>query len=625
MSLKILRLLDKKPKERILLLGNQAIARGAIEAGISVATTYPGTPSSEIGDTLAALCRKYNYYFEYSVNEKVALEIAVAAAVSGVRAITAMKHVGLNVAADAFMSSVYIGVNGGLVIVSADDPNAHSSQNEQDNRYYALLSGIPMFEPSSPQEAKNMIIKAFDISESLEEPILFRTTTRINHSRGIVEFGDILPQKKPMFTRNPFRYIPVPAVARRRHRIVLEKLSEAMKISENIEFNKIIEFNENNELGVITSGISYNYVLDAEHWLGVKIDILKLGMTNPLPEKKIATFISKYDKILVVEELEPYLETQVKRIAKEHEINTKILGKNEQLLPRVLELTPIIVTKALAQLLNKSIPINLTLIRKQKKEIDEKLPLRPPVLCPGCPHRPVFHALKVVFGDDAIYPTDIGCYTLGLQDPLNIGDILLCMGSSIGTGMGLSITLKDNSIVSVIGDSTFFHAGVPGLINAVYNNHKIILIIMDNLTTAMTGHQPNPGINADFIHKTSPIKIEEIVRALGVKFVKVVNAFAVRQVMKALQEAKLTDGVSVIITRGACALVADREKRAKKQPIIPFEINYEKCTNCKICVDQLGCPAIIWTTKPAIDAFLCDGCGVCAQICPEHAIYRRRT
>jgi len=618
-------ILTQPPKTRVLALGNQAIARGAIEAGISVAAAYPGTPSSEISDTLAELSNAYNYYFEYSTNEKVALEVVTAAAVSGVRAITAMKHVGLNVAADAFMSAVYIGVNGGLVIVSADDPSAHSSQNEQDNRYYALISGAPMLEPSTPQEAKNMIIKAFDLSEELQEPILFRTTTRLNHSRGVIELGEIRPQNQPSFKRNPRRYIPVPAIARKRHAIVLEKLAEARKISEDTEFNKIIEYDENNDYGVITSGVSYNYVQDAMIWLNEKLDTLKLGMTNPLPEDKISRFLESHKKVLIVEELEPYLETQIKRIAKERGIETEILGKFEGYLPRNLELSPDKVVVALARLLDKKAPIELEKINNTINKISKSIPVRPPVLCPGCPHRPVYHALKKVFGDDAVYPTDIGCYTLGIQDPLNIGDILLCMGSSLGTGAGFSITLKDKSVVSLIGDSTFFHAGLSGLVNAIYNRHKMILIVLDNHTTAMTGHQPNPGIKAKILpQSTKPVKIEDIAKAMGADYVKVVNAFAVRQITKALEEAKNVNGVSVIITRGACALVSAREKRKKGIPKIPFEIDYNKCTKCRVCIDEFGCPAIVWTDKPWIDPILCDGCGVCAQICPEYAIVRRR-
>ena len=631
------KLVNAKPGDSVFLLGNEAIARGAIEAGIGVASTYPGTPSSEIGDTLFALSQFFDFYFEYSTNEKVALEVAATAAISNVRSMVCMKHVGLNVAADPFMTLAYVGVNKGMIIVSADDPFAHSSQNEQDNRNYAKFAGIPMLEPSNPQEAKDFVKIGMEVSEKTKEPVILRTTTRINHMSGKVVLNEILPHSKPHFERNLKRYVTVPSVARLRHKVLIENLEKARAISEKISINRIIG-DGSNKLGIITSGVSINYVLDALHMLNIEhVDILALGMTHPLPEMMIKDFLKTHEEILIVEELEPYLEDQVKRIAFDNNINVKIYGKHDGILPRLYEFDVNIVSNAIITAFKFKRNSNIVDYEKRNqifKRLAALIPPRPPVLCPGCPHRGTYFAIKQATKNknvDPIYSTDIGCYTLGIQDPMNIGDLLLCMGSSIGTASGFSATFnkldkKDKKIFALIGDSTFFHTGIPGMINALYNRHDVTFVIMDNLSTAMTGHQPHPGIKIDTPKKTTkPIDIENVVKSVGADYVKVVNPFIISQTTKAFEEALDKKGLSVVIAKGECALTADRRKRKEGKKIIPFEVDYEKCTRCRICVDEVGCPAIMWLEeKPVISPLLCDGCSVCAQVCPEHAIRRSK-
>jgi len=421
---------------RHLLLGNEAIARGAIEAGLEVAATYPGTPASEIGDSLFRAARRGKYYFEYCVNEKVAMEVAGAAAIANARSLVCMKHVGLNVASDAFMTLNYIGVRAGLVVVTADDPGCWSSQNEQDNRLYALLGDTCTFEPADPQEAKDMTVAAFDLSEKLEQPVLLRVTTRVSHTRAGVVLGPIRPPRgKPSFEREPFRFVTIPAVARKRHPILVEKIRKAAEISEQTKWNRIIG---EGETGIITSGVSFNYVVEALEELGVEASIFKLGMTYPLPKKRIQEFVASKEKVVVVEELKPYLEVQIRSFAQEEGITTPILGKSQGYLSEVGELDPRRVMEGIARALGHKIPSQLKKIDEKFASIGDKLPPRPPILCAGCPHRATFYAVAVATGRKGIYPTDIGCYTLAIQPPLELADLLLCMGSSVGTSCGLA-------------------------------------------------------------------------------------------------------------------------------------------------------------------------------------------
>jgi len=613
-------LLDNTVGKRVLLLGNEAIARGILEAGIGVMTTYPGTPASEIADSIALVAEDADMYMEYSTNEIVALETAIGAALCKVRALTAMKHVGLNVAADALMTVAYTGVRAGLVVVTADDPECYSSQNEQDNRYYALLSNLPMLEPSDAQEAKDMIHEAINISEKLELPCLFRTTTRVAHTRTPVVLEKIKkPNMKGEFVKDPKRFVMVPANARTQHKVLLEKMEKAKTITEESRFNKITQMGK--EAGVITSGAVYNYTVEAVALLNLDASILKLGMTHPLPEHKIADFLKMHQKIVIIEELEPYLETQIKAIAQNHAPNTKIYGKTDTTyFPNYSELSTRLVVEGLAKILDKKSPINFAEIDKKYRDAGEILLSRPPLLCPGCPHRASFYVIKTAAAGKAICPTDIGCYALGVQPPLQVGDTLICMGASIGAAGGISKVTGFDTL-AIVGDSTFFHAAIPGLINAVYNNHKATLIVLDNLTTAMTGHQPHPGTGKTGMGaQAARISIEEIAKACGVKYVKVVDPFQVKEATNTVREALKQEGPSVIVFRAPCTLLSLAEKRRKGLKVTPCKVT-EKCTNCMACIKLLGCPALEEKDKIlSINENLCTGCMLCAAVCPYQAI-----
>lgn len=609
------KLLEDSPGKEMLLLGNEAIARGAIEAGIGLASCYPGTPSSEIPDTFFTLFQEAGFYFEYSTNEKVALEVAAGAAVSGIRSIVTMKHVGMNVASDALMTMAYLGVNAGMVVINADDPFLFSSQNEQDNRYYARLSGLPMIEPVNAQEMKDMTIAAFDISEQLKLPVILRTTTRLNHLRGAVKFGPKREMKpKGFFKKDPFHYVAIPAVSRNLHKILLEKYDKAWELSENSEYNQIIG---NGTWGIVTNGVSMNYVQDAVKDLGIgeKVTTLRLGFSHPMPERMIETFLRNVESVLVVEELEPVMENEIRSIAQSKGIGIPIKGKGDGLFTRLYEYDPGIVRKTIASYFGVS---DTSPVMVDMSEIPE-LPGRPPNLCAGCPHRAMYYAIKQVYGPDAIYPSDIGCYTLGVLPPLSMADIVICMGGSVGSSCGLAAA-TDQKIVAFIGDSTFFHAGIPGLVNAVHNNHNFTLVILDNGTTAMTGHQPHPGVDtAPMGVDTKTLSIESLVRGLGVEHVEVVNPLQVKKAIAAAEAAKEFEGISVIISKELCPLFARAIKKAKKAR--PFYVNQDKCKKHMDCINLLACPAMyIEKGQTMINESLCIGCTVCAQICPENAI-----
>ncbi len=613
-------LLDNNVGKRVLLLGNEAITRGMLETGIGVMTTYPGTPASEIADTTALIANDMGMYMEYSTNEIVALETAAGAAICQVRALTAMKHVGLNVAADALMTLAYTGVRAALIIVTADDPECYSSQNEQDNRYYATLSNLPLLEPSDAQEAKDMIHEAVNISEKLELPCLMRTTTRVAHTRAPVVLGKIQrPNMKGEFIKDARRFVMVPANARTQHKWLLDKMEKARTISEESSFNKVTRTGA--EAGIITSSAAYNYAVEASDLLNLDVSILKLGMTHPLPENKIASFLKTHKKIIVIEELEPYMETQIKAIAKEHTPDVEFFGKTGTThFPNFGEFSTRLVMEGLATILNKKLPIDFIQIEKKYREASEILLPRPPILCPGCPHRASFHIIKTATAGKAICPTDIGCYALGVQPPLQASDLLICMGASIGTAGGISkVTGKDT--VAIVGDSTFFHAAIPGLINAVYNKHKVTLVILDNLTTAMTGHQPHPGTGKTGMGtETTKVSIEEVAKGCGVKYVEVVNPFKVKEATNLVKEALKIDGPSVLIFRSPCVLLTLAEKRREGLKVTPCKVT-EKCTNCMACFKLLGCPAFeIKENKVAINETQCTGCTLCVAVCPYQAV-----
>ncbi|HVO84850.1 MAG TPA: indolepyruvate ferredoxin oxidoreductase subunit alpha [Syntrophobacteria bacterium] len=612
-------LLTNEVGSKRLLLGNEAIVRGALEAGVAFATTYPGTPSSEIGDTFYRISRETDLYFEYSVNEKVALETAAAAAISGVRTMCSMKHVGLNVAADALVSLAYVGVKGGMVVVSADDPSLHSSQNEQDNRYYARLSGMPLLEPADAQEAYAMTRFAFELSETYRIPVLLRTTTRVNHSRGVVELGALPPRRRRgAFEKDPFNLVLVPMVGRKLHLELLKKMEKLQGEANVSPFNK---GSGAGSWGVVTSGVSANYVVDAAQELGIgdQIQILKLGMTYPFPDALMGSFLEGVDRVLVVEELEPFLEERLKVVAQERHLGVEIAGKG--FLPRAFEFDPGQVRAAMARFFRLE-------YQPPRIEGGPELPPRPPNLCAGCPHRATYYAVKQAIGDRALFPTDIGCYTLGVLPPLQIADFVICMGSSVSSAGGFS-KAQDKPVVAFIGDSTFFHSGIAGLINAVQNRHNFTLVILDNGTTAMTGHQPHPGVELTPEGRQAPrVSLEALVRGCGVERVVTVQPLQVKKTIERVKKVVTDDGdqgVKVIISKAPCPLFERR--LTKKEQKVVFQV-CEDCDMCRRCLNELGCPAFrYWEDAGAgasitIDEMLCSGCAVCSQIC--HAVKAKK-
>jgi len=581
-----------------LMSGNEAVARGAWEAGVKLAAAYPGTPSTEILETLAA---KYpSVYSQWSPNEKVAYEVGIGASIGGARTLVTMKHVGLNVAADPFMTQAYTGVNGGFVVVSADDPEMHSSQNEQDNRTYAKFANIPMVEPSDSQESKDMVLTGLEISERFDTPVMLRMTTRISHSKGIVEVSDQVTGPDKKFVKDPAKYVMIPAYARKRHVVVRERLEKLQKFSEETPLNFVEE--NGSKIGIITGGVSYEYAKE----VAPDFDYLKLGFSYPLPMKKIADFVAKHDKVIVVEELTPFYEDQIK--AAGHEVEGKRYFGHRG------ELSPYRVAVGL-----KEAGV-LDDVAAAEIPAAENLFPRPPVLCPGCPHRGAFMALKKL---GVTVTGDIGCYTLGVLQPINALDTCICMGASIGNAIGMEkVKGSEKGTVAVIGDSTFLHSGVTGLMDAVYNHSNVTVMILDNRITAMTGGQEHPSTGKTLMGGDAhQVDIPTLVKALGVKNVREVDAYDYDNVMSTVKEELARPGPSVILTSRPCVLMP---KRIMDEP---YTVDLELCTGCSACF-RISCPAIAASTetnkhghpKAEIDATLCTGCTLCAQICPPEAI-----
>ncbi len=618
-------------EKKVILLGNEAIARGALEAGVGVVTGYPGTPSTEVLDSLASVTRETGVYVEYSVNEKAAFESALAAAWARIRSMTIMKHVGLNVAADPLLSSVGTGVNAGFIIMVADDPSMWSSQNEQDTRYYALFSNVPVVEPVSPQEAKDMVMEVFNLSEKHGHPIILRTTTRVSHMLGDVMLGP-LPEdiikgniRTGDFQKDIPRYTVIPAHARKMRPKILEKIERIREDLEDWPFNWIE--NPEEKTGILASGISYAYVKEALEKTGLhNIKILKLSTPFPIPQKTLKEFLEDTKKVLIVEELEPIVESQVKQFVYDHGYDVEVVGK--KLVPRIYELSTTKVLRAVSLFMGKPMSSYVDKILERKKSLEKDLPPRPPTLCPACPHRNTFFAIRKAVSPRSIFPSDIGCYSLGLMPPLKTVDTIIDMGASISNAHGLDKAInrkeKKKMIVATIGDSTFFHTGIPALANAIYNNSNIVVVVLDNRVTAMTGHQPHPGTGITPSSNGKEIRIEDVAKALGANYVRVVDPYNIRETIQTIKEASESPGVSVVIARRACSLIEVSKKRRKGEKWPIYQVNPEKCTGCKICINAYGCPAIHWddeNKKAYVDTQLCWGCGGCAQICPYDAFY----
>lgn len=592
---------------KLLMTGNEAIARGAYEAGVRFASAYPGTPSTEILENVATY--KEDIVAEWATNEKVALEAAIGGSIAGARTMASMKHVGVNVAADPLFTFSYTGVNGGMVLITADEPGMHSSQNEQDNRNYAKFAKIAMFEPSTSQEAKDMLKEAFEISEKYDTPVLFRVTTRLCHSKGIVECSDRVEVPIKEYIKNPKKNLTVPAHARVRRIEIDDRMSKLLEYSNNTHLNNY-EINDT-KIGIVASGMCYTY---AKEVFKDNASYMKLGFTNPLPMEKIKEFASKVDNVYVIEENDPFIEEQLKAN------NIKCHGKD--IFPSYGELTPDVIRKSVFGKTNDTIDYNKDLVVN-----------RPPGLCAGCPHRGFFYELGK--RKNVMVTGDIGCYTLGFAPPYNAMDTTICMGASLSSGHGAQkvFNMKENNkirVVGVLGDSTFFHTGINSLLDVVYNKGNSISVILDNRITGMTGHQQNPGtgytLQGDV---TSEVNIEELVKACGVKHIRTINPNNLSQVKETLDWAFNLEEPSVIITRWPCAL-----KKFSKQDIEEFNnpftskcsVNTDKCIGCKLCM-KIGCPAISFKSEEkmvSIDSNKCVGCEVCSQVCPKDAISKER-
>ncbi|MDR1385199.1 MAG: indolepyruvate ferredoxin oxidoreductase subunit alpha [Planctomycetaceae bacterium] len=591
-----------------ILSGNEAYARGAWEAGATFAAGYPGTPSTEILENVAKHY-KNDIYAEWSPNEKVAFEAAVGAAYAGARAITTMKHVGLNVAADPLMTLSYTGTVGGFIAIVADDPGMHSSQNEQDTRRFAQFAKIPVFEPSDSQEAKDFMRLAFEVSEKYRTAVIMRSTTRVSHSRSLVLEGErVLPERKIGFIKDPPRFVPIPAWAKSMRQKVEERLTALQKAAAKSPANRI-EWRDKN-VGIVASGIAYQYVRE----VFPEASVLKLGWAFPFPDDLIREFASGVKHLLIVEELEDFLEEHIKSLG------VKCVGK--EVVPNIGELSADVLAEVKAKLdpniygtaygsdaqpTLKSAAIDLSQLPTP--------PGRPPVLCPGCPHRGIFFGLG---RHDVVVTGDIGCYSLGVLPPLSRMDTILCMGGGISVAHGMERAGEPKPVVGIVGDSTFFHSGITGLIDIAYNKGTSTIIVLDNRITAMTGHQENPGTGKTLMDEpTGIVSIEEVGRAVGIKNIATLDPRNMKQVYAALKEAVASPEPWLIVSKAPCPLYL------RKNPGDPLEINQSKCKKCKLCL-KLGCPAIEKDGEAiSINAYTCAGCTLCLQTCPHGCIHRK--
>ncbi|MHC4413655.1 MAG: indolepyruvate ferredoxin oxidoreductase subunit alpha [Planctomycetota bacterium] len=612
--------LRARPGARVCLLGNVAIARGALEAGVQFFSCYPGTPSSEIGDTIARIAEEGDITFEYSVNEKIAVEIAFAASLAGARSMCSMKHLGLNYANDPISSMPYVGVEAGMVIVSAGDPSAITSPNEQDQRHFSRFLFYPMFDPATPDDGLKMTRYAFELSQETRLPVIIRPTTRVCHSSGMVEIGSLPDVKNEIrFTKNPPRYVPIPANARRMRKELTERYARA---EQRLAASGFFSRRGSGRHGIVASGVGYAYAFQVIEDLGL-LDAVTLQQIGayPIPEKVLIDFLEAVDSVLVVEELTPFVEEWVSLCAFRHHRHIPVLGKHSGHFPVEFEYAPDLVEDAVRQYLK--------LEKRESVSVSvPDLPPRPPVLCPGCPHRASLHLAHRVFGKKTVYCNDIGCYTLGYGAPLHACDVLLCMGASISQASGIA-RMTGKRTVALIGDSTYFHSGLPALANAVQADDEITVVILDNYVTAMTGFQPSlttqeKGSMVDASPETeaaSRFSIEASARGLGVTEIYSVDPFDDEATLDAFRKAKRSAGVSVVVCHAPCVVNQRRLGGAAQRAT--YEVDQDECNACSLCVRLLGCPAILVVDgKYVIDPELCDGCELCARLCQQGAISR---
>ncbi|MEM1573222.1 MAG: indolepyruvate ferredoxin oxidoreductase subunit alpha [Candidatus Methanomethylicaceae archaeon] len=628
------------PGEKVLLLGNEAIARGALESNIEIAASYPGTPASEIIDTLALIAEDFGIHVEWSTNEKVAFEVAIGGALCGKRSMASMKHIGANWIVDSLMHAVYHGFNSALLIISADDPSGHSSANEQDNRYLANMAEIPVLEPSNAQEAKDFVKIGVEISEEVRLPVMIRMVTRICHSKGVVILGNLNRiSKTPKFYDDYYKdfvlndNIVGPRAVPKMHEILHKKLEKIEEIAKRFQLFK----EENGEgyyedIGIISSSVAVSYILDyiKHRELNGKIKLLKLGLTHPFPKNIVSKFIKDLKKVLVIEEGEPFIENNLKIIAKEENPKLEILGKLTHHLPREGELNYSIIDNAISKVLNlePEAPPREKLIFLEK--VSKILTPRTLTMCAGCPHRAAYYAakkaLRLLKKPEYIAIGDIGCYTLGMYSPLRFMQDVFGMGGSIGIANGVFQSKIGVPVIATIGDSTFYHAGIPALINATFNKANIKVMILDNFVTGMTGYQPHPGTGKTAMGlETKKVKIEEICKACGIDMIKIVDPYDQESSIEAMKEILNFPGPAVIIFRRICAQVRLRMARISGEKIVKCFIDKEKCNGCKTCIINFGCPAIgfdLKNKKAFIDVNNCVGCGVCIYVCPNNAILR---
>lgn len=593
--------------EKKLVMGNEAIGLGAVRAGVRMVTGYPGTPSTEILETIAKQ-NDGSIHVEWSTNEKAAMEVGAGAAYAGARTLVTMKQVGLNVASDPLMSLAYVGVKGGMVIVSADDPGPISSQTEQDTRHFAQFSKLPVFDPSSPEEAYLMIADAFEYSEKYQTPVLFRPTTRICHACVSIELLPKIEVPKPEgFIKDTMRWVIFPRLSYQNHIKIEARNVELSEVFSSYPMNRLRK--GSGRKGVVSGGVSYAYTSEV---IDGNIPFLKIGTPHPFPERLAKEFLEDLDEVLVLEELDPVIEKELLQIAGKYHLDVKICGKLTHDTKNAGENS----VESIRGDLNRFLGVE-----DDKKEgggeLDRApaLPVRPPVLCAGCPHRASFYAVKKAMrGKKAVFSGDIGCYTLGNAKPLDMVDTCLCMGADVTIAQGLHIIEPDAVNFSFIGDSTFFASGITGVVNAVYNQTDIVLVVLDNSTTAMTGHQPHPGTGVTMMGDVAAkISIENILRGIGLTWIETVDPLDLDKAVDAVKRSAGEKGVRAIIFKSPCIAVS--------KPGTLYEVKQDACTKCKVCITQLGCPAIaVNDGVVVIEPSLCYGCGLCSQVCPSGAI-----